>query len=99
MSTLAAENARTTRDLETYSIKGAGFLFLQRTVIFTRSPTLLDGLKVIERFFTVPLDHAKPEGDKIRIFARHIIPKDKAKTPEDEAKLPFRECQSTEPTS
>ena len=64
--------------------------------IFTRSPTLLDGLKVIERFFNVPLDHAKPEGEKIRIFARHIIPKDKAKTLEDEGKLPFRECQSTE---
>jgi hypothetical protein len=63
-------------------------------VIFTLStaPTLLDGLRVIERFFTVPLDYAKPEGDKIRIFARHIIPKDKAKTPEAEAKLPFREC-------
>lgn len=54
---------------------------------------------MIERFFSVPLDHAKPEGEKIRIFARHIIPKDKAKTPEEEEKLPFRECQSTEATS
>ena len=62
--------------------------------IFTRSTTLLDGLKVIERFFNVPLDHAKPEGEKIRIFARHVIPKDKAKTPEEEAKLPFRTCRN-----
>lgn len=50
-----------------------------------------DGLKVIERFFTVPLDYTKPEGEKIRVFARHIIPKAKAKTPEEEKKLPFRE--------
>ncbi|KIM36748.1 hypothetical protein M413DRAFT_31379 [Hebeloma cylindrosporum] len=69
MSTLAAENGPTARDLETYIIK--------------------DGLKVIERFFNVPLDHAKPDGEKIRIFARHVIPKDKAKTLEEEEKLPF----------
>ncbi|KDR75490.1 hypothetical protein GALMADRAFT_68416, partial [Galerina marginata CBS 339.88] len=48
-----------------------------------------DGLKVVERFFSVPLDYANPEGQKIRIFARHIIPKAKAEKPEDEAKLPF----------
>ncbi|PPR06871.1 hypothetical protein CVT26_003995 [Gymnopilus dilepis] len=48
-----------------------------------------DGLKVIERFFTVPLDYADPEGQKIRVFARHIIPRDKAEKPEDEAKLPY----------
>ena len=69
------------------------------TVTFPCLTTLLDGLKVIERFFNVPLDHAKPEGEKIRIFARHIIPKDKAKTPEEEAKLPYRESQLTEASS
>ncbi|KAF9477899.1 alpha/beta-hydrolase [Pholiota conissans] len=46
-------------------------------------------LKIIERFFTVPLDHANPEGEKIHVFARNVIPKAKAKTAEDEAKLPF----------
>ncbi|KAJ3504026.1 hypothetical protein NLJ89_g8156 [Agrocybe chaxingu] len=48
-----------------------------------------DGLKVIERFFTVPLDYSKPEGEKIRVFARSVIPKAKAKTAEEEAKLPY----------
>jgi len=53
---------------------------------------VLDGLKVVERFFNVPLDHSDPQGEKIRVFARHIIPKSKAKTEEEERKLPFREC-------
>ncbi|CAA7260406.1 unnamed protein product [Cyclocybe aegerita] len=48
-----------------------------------------DGLKVIERFFIVPLDYSKPEGEKIRVFARSVIPKAKAKTAEEEAKLPY----------
>jgi pimeloyl-ACP methyl ester carboxylesterase len=46
-------------------------------------------IKVIERFFDLPLDYAQPEGQKIRVFARNLIPKDKAKTPEDEANLPY----------
>ncbi|KAF8806593.1 proline iminopeptidase, partial [Phlegmacium glaucopus] len=49
-----------------------------------------DGLKIIERFFTLPLDYSNLNGEKIRVFARHIIPLSKAKTLEDEAKLPFR---------
>ena len=53
---------------------------------------VIDGLKVVERFFNVPLDHSDPQGEKIRVFARHIIPKSKAKTEEEERKLPFREC-------
>jgi hypothetical protein len=36
------------------------------------------------------LDYSNRNGEKIHIFARHIIPKTKAKTPEDEEKLPFR---------
>ncbi|KAJ7503070.1 alpha/beta-hydrolase [Mycena galericulata] len=48
-----------------------------------------DGIKVVERFFTVPLDYANPEGEKIRIFARNLIPKSKAKTIEEEEKLPY----------
>ncbi|KAJ6499243.1 alpha/beta-hydrolase [Mycena sanguinolenta] len=48
-----------------------------------------DGIKVIERFFNLPLDYANPTGEKIRVFARHLIPKNKAKTEEEEAKLPY----------
>ncbi|TFK74655.1 alpha/beta-hydrolase [Pluteus cervinus] len=51
--------------------------------------TIKNGIKVIERFFVVPLDYSSPEGPQIQIFARHMIPTEKAKTPEDEAKLPF----------
>lgn len=50
----------------------------------------IDGLKVIERFFNLPLDYSNENGEKIRVFARHIIPKSEAKTLEDEAKLPYR---------
>ncbi|KZP02171.1 hypothetical protein FIBSPDRAFT_114218 [Athelia psychrophila] len=47
------------------------------------------GIKVIERFFDLPLDYAKPDGRKIRVFARNLVPTEKAKTPEEEAKLPY----------
>ncbi|KAF7376199.1 Alpha beta-hydrolase [Mycena sanguinolenta] len=50
-----------------------------------------DGIKVIERFFNLPLDYANPTGEKIRVFARHLIPVKKAKTEEEEAKLPYSE--------
>lgn len=46
---------------------------------------------MVERFFTVPLDYANPTGEKIRVFARHLIPKSKAKTIEEEEKLPYSE--------
>lgn len=55
-------------------------------------PTILfdkDGIKVIERFFSVPLDYSKPEGEKITIFARNLIPLREASTPEKEANLPY----------
>ncbi|KAJ6577609.1 alpha/beta-hydrolase [Mycena capillaripes] len=48
-----------------------------------------DGIKVIERFFDLPLDYADPSGEKIRVFARNLIPKSKAKTVEEEEKLPY----------
>ncbi|ESK97293.1 proline iminopeptidase [Moniliophthora roreri MCA 2997] len=48
-----------------------------------------EGIKVVERFFEVPLDHGNPSGEKIRVFARNMIPRSKAKTKEDEDKLPF----------
>ncbi|KAG2015299.1 proline iminopeptidase [Coprinopsis cinerea AmutBmut pab1-1] len=51
--------------------------------------TIKDGLKIVERFFDLPLDYSNPDGTKIRVFARQSIPLDKAKTPEEEDKLPF----------
>ncbi|XP_006461414.1 hypothetical protein AGABI2DRAFT_185664 [Agaricus bisporus var. bisporus H97] len=48
-----------------------------------------EGVKVVERFFEVPLDYSNPTGEKIVVFARQEIPIQKAKTPEDQAKLPF----------
>ena len=48
-----------------------------------------DGIKVIERFFTVPLDYSTPDEQKIKIFARNLVPLKKAATPEAEAKLPY----------
>ncbi|KAJ6589968.1 alpha/beta-hydrolase [Mycena vulgaris] len=53
------------------------------------SYTNKDGIKVIERFFDLPLDYANPSGEKIRVFARNLIPKSKAKTVEEEQKLPY----------
>ncbi|KNZ80616.1 Proline iminopeptidase, partial [Termitomyces sp. J132] len=46
-------------------------------------------IKIIERFFDLPLNYDDPNGKKIRIFARNMVPLDKAKTPEEEAKLPY----------
>ncbi|KAL5484904.1 hypothetical protein ACEPAI_7546 [Sanghuangporus weigelae] len=50
---------------------------------------LKDGIKVIERFFDVPLDYSKPDGDKIRVFARNMIPLKKLKSAEEECDLPY----------
>ncbi|KAG6842433.1 hypothetical protein C0991_007563 [Blastosporella zonata] len=47
-------------------------------------------IKVIERFFDLPLDYSDPDGKKIRIFARNMIPMESAKSPEEAAKLPYR---------
>ena len=55
----------------------------------------LDGLKVIERFFTLPLDYGNPEGPKIRVFARNLFSIDKAKTPEEQAALPYCTCTAS----
>ncbi|KAJ7072746.1 alpha/beta-hydrolase [Mycena amicta] len=48
-----------------------------------------DGIKVVERFFDLPLDYSNPSGEKIRVFARNLIPKSRAKSVEDEEKLPY----------
>lgn len=44
---------------------------------------------MIERFFILPLDYSKPTGPTVRVFARNLIPLDKAKTKEEEEKLPY----------
>ncbi|TRM58589.1 Alpha/Beta hydrolase protein [Schizophyllum amplum] len=48
-----------------------------------------DGVKVVERYFTLPLDYACPEGPKIRVFARNMMSAEKAKTAEEQAELPY----------
>ncbi|EIN07309.1 alpha/beta-hydrolase [Punctularia strigosozonata HHB-11173 SS5] len=53
------------------------------------SYTLKGGIKIVERFFDLPLDYGNPNGQTIRVFARNCIPLAKAKTPEEEAKLPY----------
>jgi len=46
-------------------------------------------IKVVERFFDLPLDYSDPSGEKIRVFARNLIPKNKAKTEKEENDLPY----------
>ncbi|KAG1741073.1 alpha/beta-hydrolase, partial [Suillus lakei] len=52
-----------------------------------------DSIKVIDRFFSVPLDYAKPDGQHIRIFVRNLIPLSEAKgsasTDGAESDLPY----------
>ncbi|KAF7312839.1 Proline iminopeptidase [Mycena kentingensis (nom. inval.)] len=50
---------------------------------------LSGSIQVVEHFFTVPLDYSEPEGKKLRIFARHLVPLQKARTAEEQSKLPF----------
>ncbi|PAV19032.1 alpha beta-hydrolase [Pyrrhoderma noxium] len=50
---------------------------------------LKDDTKVVERFFTVPLDYNKPDEKKIRIFARNMIPIKKIGSVEKTANLPY----------
>ncbi|EJD03345.1 alpha/beta-hydrolase [Fomitiporia mediterranea MF3/22] len=50
---------------------------------------LKDGIKVVERSFSVPLDYSNPDGEKIRVHARNMVPLKKADTPKKEAELPF----------
>ncbi|KAG1746723.1 alpha/beta-hydrolase [Suillus paluster] len=53
-------------------------------------PYILKGsIKVIDRFFSVPLDYAKPDGQLIRIFVRNLIPVGEAKGSSVESDLPY----------
>lgn len=50
-------------------------------------PYILKGsIKVIDRFFSVPVDYAKPDGPHIRIFVRNLIPLGEANAESD---LPY----------
>jgi len=77
------------KPLKRTGIKVSQATIVRSALILTPRANSTDGLKVIERFFDLPLDYSQPEGEKIRVFARNLIPKDKAKTDEDEAKLPY----------
>ncbi|KAI9314925.1 Alpha/Beta hydrolase protein [Dichotomocladium elegans] len=46
----------------------------------------IPGAKVFDRYFECPLDYSKPDGSKITVFARHLVPYDKA---DQVKKLPF----------
>lgn len=47
-------------------------------------------IKVIDRFFSVPVDYAKPDGPHIRIFVRNLIPLGESGTDAAESDLPYR---------
>jgi hypothetical protein len=79
---------------ETYVIKGEIKVF-QLPTLRLSSIYLTEGVKVVERFFQVPLDYSDPAGEKIIVFARQEIPLQKAKTPEEEDKLPFCELDTS----
>lgn len=73
-------------DPETYIVKGGRFCIRHKVLELM---SILDGIKVVERFFTVPLDYDEPSGDKIRVFARSLIPLSKANQDEKEKDLPY----------
>ncbi|KAH7929089.1 hypothetical protein BV22DRAFT_1102664 [Leucogyrophana mollusca] len=57
----------------------------------SESYILKGSIKVIERFFSVPLDYATPNGEKIRVFVRNLVPLDEVKESpgHGEADLPY----------
>ena len=90
LTTMSKGTAFSADELESYTIKGA-FCIRGRVP----GSWLIEGtgdLKIVERFFHLPLDYNNPDGEKIQVFAREAFLKEKATTPEDEAKLPVREC-------
>ena len=46
----------------------------RRIVISYRQP----GTVLTDRFFAVPLDHGRPDGEQIEVFAREVVAADKA---------------------
>ncbi|KAF7315974.1 Proline iminopeptidase [Mycena indigotica] len=71
---------------ETYTLLGrSNAAFRSRAETHT-----IDGgsVKVIERFFELPLDYANPDGPKLRIFARNLVPTKKSQN-DEQTQLPF----------
>lgn len=78
-------------ELETYSNKGNDNCIITNSRWRLKTSSLsLEQIKVVERFFELPLDYNNPS-EKIRVFARNVIPKNKAKTEEEEKNLPYCE--------
>lgn len=50
----------------------------------------IDSIKVIECFFSVPLDYSNPEAGEIRVFARNMVPLGKNNGSDKEKELPYR---------
>lgn len=63
--------------------------------ILTAKQNAVEGIKVVDRFFTVPLDYSNPDGATIRVFARNLVPagKESGEAKEKKNDLPF--CQSS----
>ena len=88
--------------LETYILKGnrKSTPILKRlvwTYLIDTRDNRTDGIKVIERFFDVPLDYSKPDGETIRVFARNMIPLKKLKSTEKEHDLPYSDSERLKP--
>ncbi|KAF8166850.1 alpha/beta-hydrolase [Pholiota molesta] len=58
-------------------------------MIQSESYILKGSVRVVERFFNLPLDYKEPLGPTIRVFVRNLIPLDKAKTEVEQSKLPY----------
>ncbi|KAF9218570.1 alpha/beta-hydrolase [Gyrodon lividus] len=59
------------------------------TQVESESYTIKGGIRVVERFFNVPLDYGNPQGKHIRIYARNLVPLEKTKEPPEQSKLPY----------
>lgn len=74
---------------EVYIIKGWTIIEHGPLKATTLTATGIGDIKVVDRFFNLPLDYTHPNGEKIRVFARTLIPINKAKTKEEEDRLPY----------
>ncbi|KAJ4471627.1 alpha/beta-hydrolase [Lentinula aciculospora] len=86
ISTLNTVNSRDIRPLNTSisSIKSTLLSSMDLETYINK-----EQVKVVEHFFDLPLDYNHPFGEKIRVFARNLIPKNKAKTEKEENDLPY----------
>ncbi|KDQ18571.1 hypothetical protein BOTBODRAFT_28963 [Botryobasidium botryosum FD-172 SS1] len=59
------------------------------SLVSTETYSIKDDIKVVDQFFKLPLDYSQPDGEKIQVFARTLVPGAKAKTEEEEENLPY----------